>query len=85
MHSGEVAVERTIATLKLILAQLAIFKYEVTDIVCCIGCESLMNGSQLAATSIIDILCLETIVEGNAAEVVQHIILNLADALAKVI
>ena len=29
--------------------------------------------------------CLETIVEGNAAEVVQHIILNLADALAKVI
>lgn len=85
MHSGEVAVERTIATLKLILAQLAIFKYEVTDIVRCIGCESLMNGSQLTATSIIDILCLETIVEGNAAEVVQHIILNLADALAKVI
>lgn len=85
MHSGEVAVERTIATLKLILAQLAIFKYVVTDIVRCIGCESLMNGSQLTATSIIDILCLETIVEGNAAEVVQHIILNLADALAKVI
>ena len=41
-----------------------------------------MYGSQLTATSIIDILCLETIVEGNAAEVVQHIILNLADALA---
>ena len=43
-----------------------------------------MNGFQLTATSIIDILCLETIVEGNAAEVVQHIILNLSDALIQV-
>ena len=44
-----------------------------------------MSGSQLIASSIIDILRLEAIVESDALQVAKNIILYIADALVQVL
>ena len=78
-------VEGTIATIEEILVKLTIFKYEVTDVVGRVCHDWLMSGSQLIASSIIDILRLEAIVESDALQVAKNIILYIADALVQVL
>ena len=51
-----IVIEGAIATIEEILVQLAIFEYEVTDVVGRVCNDRLMSGSQLIACCIIEIL-----------------------------